>query len=233
MLEGGRVGFQEVKATVLSRIRSGAWSGGALLPTELDLAAEFGCSRATVNRALRELAEDGILDRRRRRGTRVVPAPPQRARVDIAVVRDLVEETGAIYRYALVERAAAPAPPWLAARMGLAEGAPVLHLRAVHYAGDAPFQYEDRWIALETVPDAAAEPFDRVGPNEWLLARVPFTEAEHAFSAVAADPVQAGFLAASPGAPLFQIERATWLEARPVTFARLVHRPGYTMRSAF
>ena len=53
-------------------IQSGIWKQGCLITVEAALAKEFGCARATVNRVLRELAQEGILERRRKAGTRVV-----------------------------------------------------------------------------------------------------------------------------------------------------------------
>ena len=46
-----------------------------MIPGEEALAREFGCARATVNRALRDLAEAGVLERRRKAGTRVALQP--------------------------------------------------------------------------------------------------------------------------------------------------------------
>ena len=75
--------WQFVQEDVLARIQNGTWPAGELIPTETELAAEYGCARATVNRALQVLADSGILERRRKVGTRVVvlpggkpPAPP-------------------------------------------------------------------------------------------------------------------------------------------------------------
>ncbi len=53
-------------------IQTGIWKQGGLIPVEAALAKEFGCARATVNRALWELEQEGILERRRKSGTRVV-----------------------------------------------------------------------------------------------------------------------------------------------------------------
>src|SRR6476469_5102895 len=75
--------FREVKAHILRRITEGPWGPGTLLPGEVDLAARFGCSRATINRAMREISELGLLDRRRKAGTRVRMAPLRQARFEI------------------------------------------------------------------------------------------------------------------------------------------------------
>lgn len=224
-------GFRAIKAEILRRIRTRDWPPGAALPAETDLAAEFGCARATINRALRELAEDGVLDRRRKAGTRVSPAPTRRARVDIPQTRAEVEATGARYRYALLTREEQPAPAWLAALLALPPEAPMVHVQALHFADDRPWQVEDRWINLAAVPAARDEPFRDTGPNEWLIGQVPFSEAEMSFSAARADTALARLLNVEEGAPLFRAERTTWLDGRPVTHAQLSYPPGYRMRT--
>ena len=66
-----RVGYRDIKQRVLRRMREKTWIPGTLLPGEVELAKEFGCARATVNRAMRELADEGILSRKRKSGTAV------------------------------------------------------------------------------------------------------------------------------------------------------------------
>ena len=68
-------GWEDIRAEVLRRIRVRDWPPGAMIPTEEELATEFGVARATVNRALRELAVAGVLERRRKAGTRVAALP--------------------------------------------------------------------------------------------------------------------------------------------------------------
>ena len=55
--------YRDVKSAILGRITEGKWPPGALIPGEVELAQAFGCSRATVNRAMRELSDEGLLDR--------------------------------------------------------------------------------------------------------------------------------------------------------------------------
>ncbi len=225
--------YQNVKQSVLRRIRDRTWAPDTLIPNEVDLAREFGCSRSTVNRAMRELAEEGILDRKRKTGTRVNATPVRNAKFVIPLVRDEVEATGAAYRYALVSREVLQAPPWLRARLNLCEESRVLHLNCLHFANNAPFQFEDRWVNIMAVPTVEQADFSTLGPNEWLLSQVPFTDVELSFSANAADARLADFLALNPSEPVFTAERTTWLKDRPVTFARLSFGRGYRMTTRY
>jgi GntR family histidine utilization transcriptional repressor len=90
----GSKGWEDIRAEVLRRIRAREWHPGAQIPTEEDLAAEFGVARATVNRALRELATAGVLERRRKAGTRVAALPVRKATLDIPVIRQEIEARG-------------------------------------------------------------------------------------------------------------------------------------------
>lgn len=227
------VTFREVKADVLDRIARGIWEPGALMPNEAELAETYGCARATVNRAMRELAEDGIIERKRKAGTRVRMAPVRQARFAIPVVREEIEGQGAAYRYELVSREIKAPPDWLRARLSLPDGVAAVHVICMHFADGRPYQHENRWISLRAVPAARETSFARISPNEWLIAEVPFTTAEISFQAVRATADMAGYLGCAEGEALFQAERTTWLQGQAVTLVHLTHRPGHRMTARY
>lgn len=221
--------YRDIKQIVLDRIQNQIWGPDSLLPSEVDIATEFSSTRTTVNRALRELADEGYIERKRRAGTRVLRSPARKAQFTIPLVRDEVTATGAEYRYSLVERSEQPAPAWLAAKLELSGTPSVLHLRGMHYAGSAAFQYEDRWIVIDSIPEALEADFTRISPNEWLVNTVPFTDLRLSFMASKADQTIADFLDAAPNDPIFTVERTTWLQSKPITLAKMFHAPGYKM----
>ena len=225
--------FREVMAEIVARITEGPWGPGTLLPGEVELAEEFGVSRTTMNRALREVSEQGFLDRRRKAGTRVRMAPIRQARFEMPVVRAEIEKTGADYRYALVSREVVVAPDWLRARMGLKARAKVVHLVCLHFADGMAFQLEDRWINASALPQAVEQDFSVVGPNEWLVATVPFSEVEVSFLAQAADALMVQHLDHALGDPVFCVERATWWQNAAVTLVTLAHQQGYRMTTRY
>ncbi len=225
--------YKEVKSDILAKIVKGDWGPGFLVPNEVDLAVTYGCARATVNRAMRELADDGIIERRRKAGTRVRMTPVRQARFDIPIVRDEVEEKGADYRYSLVSREVDIAPDWLRARIQLPAGGKALHLICMHYADGIPYEHEDRWINLSALPMAEEADFSHEGPTEWLLATIPFSKAEINLSAGLADQKLSDYLACSVGDPVFSAERSTWWEGDAVTYVRLSYRPGYRLTTRY
>jgi GntR family histidine utilization transcriptional repressor len=216
------VTWQGVRAAVLARIAGGEWLPGARIPDEADLAAAFGCARATVNRALRDLAAAGLLERRRRGGTRVAAVPVRRAVLTIPIIRADVEARGMVHGYRLLSDA-----PGEEAGVG-----PVRRVRALHLADGAPWCLEDRWINPAAVPGLAAADFGAVSANEWLVRNVPVSDGAIAFGAVAADAETAALLACAVGAALLTVERQTRTGGRVVTGVRLTYAHGHRVTTA-
>lgn len=70
--------WKVIHDSLSTQIGAGRWRVGEALPTEVQIAAEWGVSRLTANRALNELAREGIVARKRKAGT-VVAAPEAKA----------------------------------------------------------------------------------------------------------------------------------------------------------
>lgn len=223
--------WQSVQTEVLRRIHAREWKPGALIPNEADLALEFGCARTTVNRALRAVADTGLLDRRRKAGTRVAEQPAAKATLTIAVIRHEVEERGQTYGYRRIKRDQIAAPLTVSAAMKLSANRPLLHVCALHLADDVPYAFEDRWIDPDVVPGALSEAFESVSANEWLLKHTPYTHGEILFAAASATTDEAAILQCSPTSALFTIDRVTWDGDAAVTKVRLLYRPGHQIRT--
>ncbi len=223
-------GWEDVRAEVLRRIRARDWAPGALIPGEEALAVEFGVARATVNRALRDLAEAGLLERRRKAGTRVALLPVRRATLEIPVIRQEVEARGQKHSFRLLAMADAVPPVPVASQLGWGPGLAKLYLETLHLANGKPYAHETRWLEPAVLPDPPPD-FSGVSANEWLVTHVAYATGDIAFSAEAADARCAEVLGVAPGAALFVTERTTFSAQGAITFVRLVHAPGYRLHT--
>ncbi|MEH0419783.1 winged helix-turn-helix domain-containing protein [Streptomyces sp. B21-083] len=70
--DGGGREFDRVADELRHRMTGGEYPLGSLMPPQRDLAAEFGVSRDTVQRVLRELRNEGWIESRQGSGSRVV-----------------------------------------------------------------------------------------------------------------------------------------------------------------
>lgn len=223
--------WQGIKAEVERRIAERIWQPGDMIPNEAELAAEFGCARATVNRALQALSDEGMLDRKRKAGTRVALNRVTKATLDIAVTRLDVEQRGAVYDHRILERETAIPPKLILSGFGLGGETYLLHMRTLHLSDGEPFLYEDRWVNTEAVPGIVDVDFNKISANEWLVHNVPFTTGDISFSAVNAELDEAEILKTSVGAAIFLVNRTTWDGRLPITSVRLAYAPGFKMRT--
>jgi GntR family histidine utilization transcriptional repressor len=219
--------WQSVRAEALRRIRTREWPPGSQIPHEADLAAEFGCARATMNRALRDLAEAGLLDRRRKGGTRVPLMPVRKATFDISIIRHDVEGRGQTHGYKLLSDTHDFPPDPIRLALKLANPVKMRAVQALHLADGAPFCLERRWINPAFVAEEIG--FDVVSANEWLVQNVSYSSGDFSFYATHADDALAAVLKCPKGAPLFGIDRTTFLEQQPITAVTLIYAPGYRM----
>lgn len=219
-------GWQGVRAEVLARIRAGAWPPGARIPDEAVLAQDFGAARATVNRALRDLADAGYLERRRKGGTRVAETPHRRAVLDIPLIRQDIEGRGAVPGYRLLADAPGPLPDDVAQALGLPPGTVWRRILALHLGDAAAFCLEDRWLDPARAPGVD---FAQVSANEWLVRNLAFVAGTFVWQAVGLDADASLHLAHPPGTPALTLTRTTRAEDGPITWVRLTYAPEYRM----
>lgn len=220
---------QLIAAEVRRRIADREWRPGERIPDEAELAVEFGAARATVNKALQLLADEGLLDRKRRAGTRIAVNPVRKATFSIPIVREQVEAAGMTYGHRVIAMRDSPVPEDVAARIGLPAGRILTHLRTVHYGDGQPFQFEDRWINRAVLPQMRTADFRALNANEWLVQNAPYLRAEMEFSAANADARDARMLQVRRGQALLILHRSTWNDQGPITTVRLACHPGYVM----
>jgi GntR family histidine utilization transcriptional repressor len=225
-------GWEDVRAEVLRRIRARDWIPGGLIPGEEALAAEFGVARATVNRALTALAEAGVIERRKRAGTRVAKLPVRRARLEIPVIRLDVAGRGLAHGFKLLTDTTLPGPIPVSARLGLPEGTPLRYMETLHLAGGLPYVLEARWLNPAVLPDPAPD-FAVVSVNEWLVTHVSLVSGDIAFMAEPASAREADVMGMAVGTALLVAERTTHGTNGPVTLVRLTHAPGHRVLMTF
>jgi len=121
------------------RIDQGRFPGGSRLPSEPDLAAELGVSRATLREALRALEDEGLLRRRWGSGTYVAELPRVANSLDVNFgVTDAIRTAGMRAGVAQGRYWTEPVSVGEAARLGLDPGQDVLVVERVRTAEGRP-----------------------------------------------------------------------------------------------
>ncbi|MBU2286014.1 MAG: GntR family transcriptional regulator, partial [Gammaproteobacteria bacterium] len=161
--------YEQVKAFVTQRIQDGSWPPGHRLPSESELVAQFGIARMTVNRALRELVEQGRIVRMAGVGSFVAEARPQSTLLQIAHIASEIRLRGHDYRCEFLEAERIAASPDVAAWLDLYPGESVFHTVCLHLENELPVQLEDRHVNPSVVPNYLEQDFSSISPSEFLV----------------------------------------------------------------
>ncbi|WP_278537486.1 histidine utilization repressor [Delftia acidovorans] len=221
--------YQQVKDHVLRKIADGSLSAGERVPSEQELVQEFGVARMTANRALRELAEQGVIVRVAGVGSFVAEEKPQSTLLRIANIAEEIRQRGHDHRFELISVRRESASPEVAASLQLSAGSSVFHLQGVHFENDVPVQLEDRHVNPRMAPDFMEQDFSLIQPSVYLVRNVPFDQIEHVVDAMLPTPEQARWLQMDADQPCLTLTRRTWYLGTPVTWVHCVH-PGMRYR---
>lgn len=226
--------YARVKAHLRDGLASGLWLPGTLMPSEAELVTQFGVSRMTVSRAVRELQSEGLVERVQGVGT--FAAQPYKASSTLTI-RDLhteIAERGRRHHAEVefVRQEAVTAA--LAPRLGLPVGAPVFHSLIVHFEDGIPLLCEDRHVNPAVAPDYVGVDFTKTTPTQYLLTVAPLWDARYSIEAGRPTAAEARLLKIDPGEPCLIVMRRTESQGAPVTLVRMVH-PGtrYAIEGAF
>jgi len=226
--------YARVKQFLKKELARGRWPPGTLMPSDAELVAQFGVSRMTVTRALRELRSEGLVNRLQGVGT--FAAHLWRVSSTLTI-RDLHEEiTARGHRHHAEVHVARQesAPAELAQRLALPAGAPVFHTLIVHFENGMPLQCEDRYVNPACAPDYLSADFTKITPTQYLLQVAPLWEAQFSIEASAPSAQEARLLGIRQDEPCLVVVRRTVSRGVPITLARLVH-PGrrYALQGEF
>lgn len=224
-----RISWKFVRDEIHGRILDSTYVPGDKLPRDEDIAAQLGCARTTVQRAMRDLSDSGIIQRRRKGGTTVRADPITKATLEIPIIRNEVEQKGSVYGYQLVKKTLAEPSFSVRANFGLKNPDEFLQIEALHLADQQPYIYENRWVSILTVPEIIEIDLERQSANEWLLRNKPYSRCDIRFFAIKANEYHADLLDTQVNEALFVTERTTWIGDKPITTVKAVARPGYQL----
>ena len=217
--------YQQLKDHIIERISSGDLQPADRVPSENELVEAMSVSRMTANRALRELTNEGYVERVAGRGTFV---SDYRSRSDLLEVHDIADEIarrGHTHSSRVIRQSLQKARGEVAKALHVEQGTDVFHLLLVHYENGEPIQIEDRHVLASFAPECLDQDFGSVTPSAYLTSVAPLQEAEQAVRASNPNDAVRRRLEMQDNEACLVVVRRTWIEGRPVTFSRL-HHPG-------
>lgn len=219
--------YVQVKEAVKTLIARGELKPGDMLTTEFTLSEQLGISRLVVHRAYRELVTEGLLIRKRAKGTFVSP-PSKRS---YTVIGPLLSATENMTRDGLkpsnkvLKQEVVTADDEIRGELKLPENGKVIHLCNLRLVDQLPFSIEDMYFPADRFPKLATMDMnDRsvYSTLEKLYDAHP-QEALDLVTAGSATREEARLLGINKGAPVMRMKRmSTDRQGLPVEYSRII-----------
>jgi len=219
--------YHQIYLQLRQQIVDGHYSYEARLPSEIEIGERFGVSRITARRAMGELARSGYVIRRPRHGTSVIwkgPSAPIEASVNS--VLDSMRLIGRT-RVSVLSVDDVPAPPHVAAALGIEAGTRVQKAERIRLVRAGPLSYVISYIPAEIGSRITAADLARRPMIELLAVHGnPPAGGENRLTATAADTHTASLLKIEAGSPLLKvIGIVTDANGRPMAYVTTLYRP--------
>jgi GntR family transcriptional regulator len=206
--------------------RLASMAPGEPLPAERDLARELGVARMTLRRAVDSLVADALLVRRQGSGTFLAPHKVAQRLSATSFSADM-RARGLRPGARTVSGAQSPAGVVVAAVLGIAPTATVLHVRRLRLADDVPMAIEDLHVPMDLVPGLTGQDLQDRSFYDVLAERYGLTVVSGTQTVEAALTAErdAHDLEVPVGSPAFCFERTSRVATgRVVEFVRSVYR---------
>ena len=217
--------YQQLKDLIIGRISAGELRPSDRVPSENELVEAMSVSRMTANRALRELNDEGYVERIAGRGTFVSDFRSQSHLLEVQNIADEIHSRGHNHSSIVIRQSCQHARGEIATALHVDQGTDVFHLMLVHCENGSPIQVEDRHVLASFAPECPHQDFAAITPSAYLTSIAPLQEAEQVVRAAMPNAAVRQHLGMPEGEPALVVIRRTWSKGRPVTFARL-HHPG-------
>lgn len=205
--------YRQIKDLLLQRMQSGEWKPGEIIPSEVELAAQFRVSQGTVRKAIDELAAENLLVRRQGKGTFVATHTERQVQYRFLKLRPdhgSPDEEGRAQRQILsFKRTRATAEQ--AKALQLRQGEALIHIKRVLSFKGTPTILEDLWLpanALKGINEGIVTSYK--GPTYALFEEefgVRMVRAEEKLKAVLPDAESARILQIPEQTSLLFVER--------------------------
>jgi len=220
--------YLQLMEILKEKVQKKEWTPGDQIPGEQDLCAFYQVSRTVVRQALRELELDGVISRRKGKGTFISPPKISEGLVHklTGFYQDMVER-GHKPVTKVLHQNVNPAAEKVAHFLNIAPGSKVIEIERLRFIDNEPIHLVTSYIPYEVCPSLASVDLTNRSLYEYLEkeGNIFIAKGRRYIEAVLANDNEAELLCIERGAPLLMLDSISFSEQdQPVEYYHALHR---------
>jgi GntR family transcriptional regulator len=219
--------YYQLETILREKIRSGEYPLGDPFPTEDQLVQSYRLSRITVRKALSALEKDGLIDRKRGKGSVVTEGTGHLEPMKLTGMMEDIIEMGIKTKTKIINFGFVSPPKKVAESLKLDENMKVLRVERIRLVQRAPISYTLSYLPPDlgkkiSMKDLTIHPILNILEKK---CKVKIERGSQIIEATIADSRVAALLDVMTGSPLLKIERTVFDdESRPVEYISILYR---------
>lgn len=220
--------YFQLEGFLKEEIEKGRWNPGQQIPSEAEFCEAFGVSRTVVRQALNELVNEGLLYRRRGKGSFV--ARPKIAESLVQNLTGFYEDMvakGLTPITQVLEQKLIPASKKVAGMLSLKEGDQVIKMDRLRSINNEPILIVTTFIPYHICPTLLEEDLTKRSLYAVLEDRykLEIARGRRTLEAISASEEDAKLLGIEEGDPLVLLKSVSYLkDGRPIEYFEAKHR---------
>jgi GntR family transcriptional regulator len=210
------------------KIQRGDWAPGDQIPGEQDLCELYGISRTVVRQTLLELELEGVINRRKGKGTFIALPKINEGLVQklTGFYQDMVER-GLKPSTKVLHQNVSPANEKVAQFLNIKAGENVIDILRLRFINDEPIQLVTTYIPFEICPALAGVDLTNRSLYEFLEKEggIFIAKGRRYIEAVLANDTEAALLGIDRGSPLLMLDSISYSDnGQPIEYYHALHR---------
>lgn len=219
--------YYQLKRIIQEKIENEELKPGDRLPSEREIAEEYGISRMTVRQGITELVRLGLLYRKQGKGTFVAEPKIEQGMINLTSFTEDMTQRGLVPGARVIDARCVQATKKIAGFLKLGVDKRVIRIERLRLANGEPMALEISHIPYQVGPSLVDEELNSQSLYGLLEKRfgVRLASARQSVEPVLANEYEARLLGVEEGSPLLLIERITCTAAgEPVEYVKSVYR---------
>ena len=208
--------YVQLKSVLGAQIDSGVWQPGDQLPSEPELCRQYGVSRTVVRQALKEMSYEGIIIRRKGKGT--FAAEPKISSTSLVhslsgFAQDMAER-GLMTINKVLEQSIVPANQKVASFLEVDELTPLIKIDRLRFVEGEPIVLVTSFLPYELCRELVQANLEEMSLYDYLEEKfnLKITRGRRLIDAVVANEYEANLLQIEMGAPLIRVESVSYIQ---------------------
>lgn len=153
--------YYQIKEELAAEIKSGKWTVGKMIPSEIQLSREYNVSRNTAQRAINDLVHEGLLSRKQGVGTFVVAPKIEQSLACFYSFSQAMRSQGISNSTKVLSLSREMATTEQAKYLNIMPGDELFVLKRIRYANNIPIMLDTSRIPVALAPGIDSIDFEK------------------------------------------------------------------------